>query len=233
MALVGISTGYSGWWILRGSNFQYKMNKFLKIAIPTVLVIIIVLVIAIYFYNFFGKPISQDPAEWGQLWDYIWGLLNPIIWIANLILLGWITIHVVHIDKRPHIDIRLTVEYWTDGQIIDINIIMKNCWSGSAIVKSILIQWNNQQLTNFQPIIKSFPKWWVTSTYSLDQGWSLYPWEDELLFRIGKSSDTEFMSKVINILKKYTITIEYQNIYEAEKHKISRDLQQSFNSLEL
>jgi hypothetical protein len=54
-------------------------------------VILSVAAIALGFYccNFWGVPLSNDPAVWGQFGDYMGGILNPIIafgallWVVN------------------------------------------------------------------------------------------------------------------------------------------------------
>jgi len=40
------------------------------------------------FYVHLERPLSRDPAEWGQLGDYLGGILNPIIALAALLLLA-------------------------------------------------------------------------------------------------------------------------------------------------
>ncbi len=43
------------------------------------LVVTISIVIGSYNWHFWGRPMSQNPADWGPLGDYFGGMLNPII----------------------------------------------------------------------------------------------------------------------------------------------------------
>jgi hypothetical protein len=57
----------------------------------TLFVIIIFIPIAVYLFNFGSATISSDPTAWGVLGDYFGGVLNPIISLASLCLLGYLT----------------------------------------------------------------------------------------------------------------------------------------------
>ncbi|QDQ25641.1 hypothetical protein FNU76_04325 [Chitinimonas arctica] len=49
--------------------------------------ILFTIVTAAYAINFIGYPISEKPEAWGQLGDYIGGLLNPVLSFISIILL--------------------------------------------------------------------------------------------------------------------------------------------------
>jgi|RifCSPhighO2_12_1023870.scaffolds.fasta_scaffold57071_1 hypothetical protein len=68
------------------SRKQHKMPSLLVNAAASTVPVALVL-LALYFYKFHGG-LSGDPAVWGQLGDYIGGLLNPFFsFIALLALL--------------------------------------------------------------------------------------------------------------------------------------------------
>lgn len=59
------------------------MSKYIVIAILAIFVVFISY--AINFYLILGYAVSSDTAVWGQLGDYIGGLLNPTLsFIGNL-----------------------------------------------------------------------------------------------------------------------------------------------------
>lgn len=49
-------------------------------------------VIAIYTYKFSGNGLSSSPEAWGQLGDYMGGLLNPILSLINICVFVMLTI---------------------------------------------------------------------------------------------------------------------------------------------
>ncbi len=61
---------------------QMKINHYLYSAL-----IVIVVVVLAYAINFFGQSISQKPDAWGQLGDYIGGILNPSLSFISIVLL--------------------------------------------------------------------------------------------------------------------------------------------------
>lgn len=51
------------------------------VAVPAICWIFI---LALYFTKFWGD-LSSDQAEWGQLGDYVAGLINPVISLVGLL----------------------------------------------------------------------------------------------------------------------------------------------------
>lgn len=47
--------------------------------------------IVIYVWNFRQAEVASDPTAWGVLGDYFGGILNPIISLASLCVLGYLT----------------------------------------------------------------------------------------------------------------------------------------------
>lgn len=44
-----------------------------------VIIVVAILALGAYILRFWRHPFSTDPAEWGQLGDYLGGILNPIV----------------------------------------------------------------------------------------------------------------------------------------------------------
>jgi uncharacterized membrane protein len=70
-----------------------KIKPIRKILLPFSIVLLIGILtpIVFYVYQFSGSSLSEDPNNWGVLGDYFGGILNPIISIASLIILSYLT----------------------------------------------------------------------------------------------------------------------------------------------
>lgn len=64
-------------------------NRFNTKLVITVVVVLIysAIVAGFYLWNFYSHPLSTSPERWGQLGDYIGGLMNPAIGIATIFLI--------------------------------------------------------------------------------------------------------------------------------------------------
>lgn len=76
------------------------INRYLIAA--AISIAIVVAFYAIKFYSIFGFHLSSDPAVWGQLGDYIGGLLNPTLSFDSIILL----IKSVSLQNEANTDLR-------------------------------------------------------------------------------------------------------------------------------
>jgi len=56
-------------------------------AILTAIIIIALIVISTYAINFQGSSISKNPEHWGQLGDYVGGILNPLLSFTTIVIL--------------------------------------------------------------------------------------------------------------------------------------------------
>ncbi len=75
----------------------------------TIIVILVVVVAVLHFWLqvFSDQPLSTDPAEWAAFADYFGGMLNPIIAIANLVFLVYISFELAkREDNRNLIPLR-------------------------------------------------------------------------------------------------------------------------------
>lgn len=59
-----------------------------------------------FVYKFFGQPVSSNAQEWGQLGDYIGGMLNPIVAFVALFLLA----RSIHIQRTELVDTKKALE---------------------------------------------------------------------------------------------------------------------------
>ena len=57
----------------------------------SIFLIILLIPICIYIFNFKSFSVSDSTSLWGSFGDFIGGVLNPIISIASLIVLGYLT----------------------------------------------------------------------------------------------------------------------------------------------
>jgi uncharacterized membrane protein len=67
-----------------------KIRTLLLVFVTIFLALILIPIIA-YVWRFGKMGIASDPQTWGELGDYFGGLLNPIISLASLSVLGYIT----------------------------------------------------------------------------------------------------------------------------------------------
>jgi hypothetical protein len=69
------------------------MKSYQKTILPVALTCILAIfaVIGVYWKYFHCFPISRDTAKWGAFGDYFGGVLNPIIGMANLIALIYLS----------------------------------------------------------------------------------------------------------------------------------------------
>jgi len=83
-------------------DFTNKDLHSLKNILITVISISLILTIIIYLYYFNNGKVSTDSKDWGNLGDYISGILNPIIGIFNLIILVYIAIIANNFNSNLH-----------------------------------------------------------------------------------------------------------------------------------
>lgn len=67
------------------------LSKKTIIFFSSTILLYIVVIIGFYILNFAKSGISDNPVNWGVFGDYIGGLLNPIISLASLVVLGYLT----------------------------------------------------------------------------------------------------------------------------------------------
>ncbi len=60
----------------------------------------LVVPIGIYIINFHKLDISTNPNDWADFGEFVGGVLSPLLSVANLIILGYITIFVSEQDSR-------------------------------------------------------------------------------------------------------------------------------------
>jgi len=81
------------------------MNKLKVFLVVFGLIFSIALIIPPLFYavNFFGGRLSENPQIWGTFGDYIGGLFNPLLAIANLVIFIKLTIIVADMQEKSNV----------------------------------------------------------------------------------------------------------------------------------
>lgn len=64
------------------------------------LLFLLVAPILVYWLNFKGYGVSDNPSNWGVFGDYIGGVLNPFIAFLNLGILIYLTVFVSREDTK-------------------------------------------------------------------------------------------------------------------------------------
>lgn len=79
---------------------------------PWMIVGVGTLAVGAYVYQFHCHEVSSDPAEWGQLGDYLGGILNPIIAFGALL---WLVAS-VNIQRRELTETKYALRESMDAQ---------------------------------------------------------------------------------------------------------------------
>lgn len=79
-----------------------------------------------YIYHFSQNAFSSDPAIWGQYGDFIGGSINPVLTIANIIALVYLTYTVNELETNRtkeihHIQDRRAMEQMSVQKLITLN----------------------------------------------------------------------------------------------------------------
>lgn len=215
-----------------------NLNKFIIIGC-ILLSIIILIVLWLYWNTFWNRPISEDSAQWGQFGDYIWWTLNPILGLLNLIVLLFISINVAKIEEdrnarnlKPlgNITTHLINEKWS---LVSIEILIKNCWLWPMIIKNISIEKSWEKYSNFFPISKKIVWWYICSSYDNEDEGVLTAWESITLGKFEIPHESYWimdMKPVLDIIREYTISIEYTDMYE-KYSTINKNIWRSLSSV--
>lgn len=67
-------------------------NRKFLISFVLIFSTVILLVIGVFVYNFWKNPFSKSPIDWGASADFLGGMINPIVGVANVIVLGYLTL---------------------------------------------------------------------------------------------------------------------------------------------
>lgn len=72
---------------------DFKKSPFIYLVVVILISSLVILAsVGIFFYQFVGGPLSNDPAKWGVFGDYFGGTLNPAIALINLCVTIWIAV---------------------------------------------------------------------------------------------------------------------------------------------
>lgn len=70
---------------MKNSTFILRRTVIFIFLLVFFVVCVAIIPVAIYWNNFGSRELSPNPEQWGQLGDYIGGLINPILGFATLI----------------------------------------------------------------------------------------------------------------------------------------------------
>jgi hypothetical protein len=56
--------------------------------------------LGVYYFQFGGQPLSDDPQHWGVFGDYVAGTLNPSFAIINLAVVIYIAFQLQHLEGK-------------------------------------------------------------------------------------------------------------------------------------
>lgn len=80
---------------------KHKSNLWLLLLIVFVVgILFFAVVIIVYAGHFYQNPISQKSAEWGQLGDFIGGILNPVFAFFNLLALVYLSFRIADWESQ-------------------------------------------------------------------------------------------------------------------------------------
>ena len=206
---------------------QIMNTKRLLIISWTVTAILVIATVLSYVINFRNASISTSPEHWGQLGDFIGGILNPFIALINLVVLTYISISISRIEEdrnkftlqelaRPYGEIRTTRQDM--GLIIN----YKNCGLGPLIITKIAVSFDGKDHPHFINILPPIPKNKISN-------WGFYYLHDSINGVLGKDDEVEivkiignkndlslkpYFDNVQEVLIKCKLTINYTDIYD-------------------
>lgn len=194
------------------------MNKSIKYVLPIVISIVIWIIFYLFWKTFWSRPLSEDPAQWGQFWDYIWGLLNPIIGLVNLILLFYVywTLEKQnsHREVMPLCLLTMSSQIDENRKHRSQEFKIKNCWFGPMIIENIVLKWpNNEIYRSFEEICGSLPKEIPYSFYNLSKNSIIDKGDEKILLGIYQKWWESLNLESISYLKDIQITINYKDVY--------------------
>lgn len=70
------------------------------------ILLFVLVVISSYIINFYDHPIASDTGAWGELGDYIGGILNPILSFTSLVLL----LKSLNLQNQANIDLQKQIK---------------------------------------------------------------------------------------------------------------------------
>ena len=204
------------------------MNKLLKI-LWILMLSLAIIAIGFYVYQFWTRPLSESPEQWGQFWDYIWWILNPIIGLSNLCVLIWLSLSIAKIEEwreisllekqvKPFLRVDIDANANNDGIYEDLFFRIKNSWLLPLVFKKIeIIGKNGESYKDFSYIRDNkIPPGWYSHIYFYDDDWILGEWESVILFSIIKSEnniDPVYINKTAKIISDYILKFNYEDIY--------------------
>jgi hypothetical protein len=194
----------------------------------------IIITIGLYLLKFHKHSYSNDPESWSRFADYFGGILNPLLSILNLIILTYLSIRLVKKDDnrnvwtlkelaRPYAELSYNKNSWY------IEIIVNNYGLGPMIITNIKItDENKNSFNNFKDLLKpvrsDFEFNFKSFSFSKNHCAISKDGEVILLNISGDNNDSKYAQYIKDILiklKKITIEIKYEDMYQREIGVIS------------
>lgn len=198
------------------------MNKFFKIFLPIIFILFFALVVWAYWWNFWMRPISDNPENWGQFWDYIWWLSNPIIGLANVVLLVYVSLILEkqnsHRELMPLSQIDEEILKNINWSTYNINIKVKNVWLWPMIMTNIVIIWSNNQSFNwFEEIVDNLKKIQQDINYSYIFWWKkliIEKSDKRMLLEVKVSEWNTLNEDILKYISQLTINLEFTDLFD-------------------
>lgn len=117
-----------------------------------------------FIWNFGRNEISNDIQDWGSFGDYFGGLLNPIIGIASLVILGYISLLISRYGAKENESLFIKeLKITTYDQLINEYLIMLNQLeiinsSVNGILSELNIELNKNNGTDKKEILRNLIK---------------------------------------------------------------------------
>ena len=174
-----------------------------------------------YWKYFWMRPVSEDSAQWWQFWDYIWWLLNPIIGLANLIVIIYFWYYGFIKDKEiqrkqvmPLPSIEFEQTYDTNWGLESMSIKLKNCGFWPMIISRVEILWpNKHKYGSYAEILQKFPQPIRAWTYHNGPEWVIDKWELRTLMEIKPSHGEYLMREWFDYIKQFALRITYADLF--------------------
>ncbi|WP_440985341.1 hypothetical protein ACQHIH_00015 [Xanthomonas sontii] len=83
------------------------IDRWIKLSIAA-----ITLVLGAYVINFYSAEISKNPESWGQIGDYLGGVLNPILSFISLVLI----VKSLNLQRESNLALKMELEQSRQGE---------------------------------------------------------------------------------------------------------------------
>ncbi len=206
-----------------------KQDKIIIWLIVFIVILSFIIIPLVFWNNFKEFTVSMHSEHWGQLWDFFWWLLNPIIGLANLWVLIWLSFSIAKIEEWREAELlkkqvkpflRIDVDANANDSWIyeDLYIRLKNSWLWPLVFKKIeIVGINGEVYEDFSNIRDTLiSPGWYSHMYFHDNDGVLSEGESIILFSIIKNKDTKddlYVNRAAKVISSYILKFTYEDIY--------------------